>query len=80
MKILIYLPTFNKNQKNLQQILVNTYKTSRLCSQCGDEIKFISNNEVYCKHCKRHKNRHLNSADNIARKAILDLCYSIDVL
>jgi hypothetical protein len=26
------------------------------------------------------KNRHLNSAGNIARKAIRDLCYSIDVL
>jgi hypothetical protein len=27
-----------------------------------------------------YKNRHLNSADNITRKAILDLCYSIDAL
>jgi hypothetical protein len=80
MKVLTYLPTFSKNQKNLQQILINPYKTSRVCSQCGNEIKFISNNEIYCEYCDRHKNRHLNSADNITRKAILDLCYSIDVL
>ena len=80
MKVLTYLPTFSKNQKNLQQILINPYKTSRVCSQCGNEIKFISNNEIYCEYCDRHKNRHLNSADNIARKAIRDLCYYIDIL
>jgi hypothetical protein len=77
-KILAYKPI--KNQKNPEQILVNAYKTSKKCSGCGNEIEFISNNEIYCKYCNRHKNRHLNSADNIARKAILDLCYSIDVL
>jgi hypothetical protein len=77
-KILAYKPI--KNQKNLEQILVNAYKTSKKCSRCGNEIEFISNNEIYCKYCNRYKNRHLNSADNIARKAIRDLCYSIDVL
>jgi len=77
-KILAYKPI--KNKKNLEQILVNAYKTSKKCSKCGNEVEFISNNEVYCKYCNRHKNRHLNSADNIARKAIRDLCYSIDVL
>jgi hypothetical protein len=77
-KILAYKPI--KNQKNLEQILVNAYKTSKKCSKCGNNVEFISNNEVYCKYCNRHKNRHLNSAGNIARKAILDLCYSIDVL
>jgi hypothetical protein len=77
-KILTYKPI--KNKKNLEQILVNAYKTSKKCSKCGNYVEFISNNEVYCKHCNRHKNRHLNSADNIARKAILDLCYYIDVL
>ena len=77
-KILAYKPI--KNQRNLEQILINAYKTSKKCSGCGNEIEFISNNEIYCKYCDRHKNRHLNSADNIARKAILDLCYSVDVL
>jgi hypothetical protein len=77
-KILAYKPI--KNKKNLEQILVNAYKTSKRCSRCGNYIEFISNNEVYCKYCNRHKNRHLNSAGNIARKAIIKLCYSIDVL
>jgi hypothetical protein len=77
-KILAYKPI--KNQKNLEQILVNAYKTSKKCSKCGNNVEFISNNEVYCKYCNRHKNRHLNSAGNIARKAIIKLCYFIDVL
>jgi hypothetical protein len=77
-KILAYKPI--KNKKNLKQILINAYKTSKKCSRCGNNVEFISNNEVYCKHCNRHKNRHLNSADNIARKAIIKLCYYIDVL
>jgi hypothetical protein len=77
-KILAYKPI--KNQKNLEQILVNAYKTSKKCSKCGNYVEFISNNEIYCKYCNRHKNRHLNSADNIARKAILNLCYYIDIL
>jgi hypothetical protein len=75
-KILAYKPI--KNQINLEQILINAYKTSKKCSGCGNNVEFISNNEVYCKYCNRHKNRHLNSADNITRKAIRDLCYSID--
>jgi hypothetical protein len=77
-KILAYKPI--KNQKNLEQILINAYKTSKKCSKCGNNVEFISNNEVYCKYCNRHKNRHLNSAGNIARKAIIKLCYFIDVL
>jgi len=79
-RILTYLPTFNKNQRNLQQILVDAYETSKKCSKCGNYIEFVSNNEIYCKHCDRHKNRHLNSADNVVRKAIIKLCYSIDIL
>jgi len=75
-KILAYKPI--KNQRNIEQILIDAYETSKKCSKCGNYVEFISNNEVYCKHCNRHKNRHLNSADNIARKAILDLCYFID--
>ena len=75
-KILAYKPI--KNQKNLEQILVDAYETSKKCSRCGNYIEFISNNEIYCKYCNRHKNRHLNSADNIARKAMINLCYSID--
>jgi len=77
-KILAYKPINNK--KNLEQILINAYETSKRCSKCGNYVEFISNNEVYCKHCNRHKNRHLNSADNIARKAIIKLCYYTDVL
>ena len=75
-KILAYKPI--KNKKNLEQILINAYKTSKKCSRCGNDVEFVSNNEVYCKHCNKHKNRHLNSAGNIARKAIINLCYSID--
>jgi len=75
-KILAYKPI--NNQRNLEQILVNAYKTSKKCSKCGNYVEFISNNEVYCKYCNKHKNRHLNSAGNIARKAIINLCYSID--
>jgi len=44
MKILTYLPIFNKNQRNLQQILVDAYETSKKCSRCGNYIEFISNN------------------------------------
>jgi len=77
-KILAYKPI--NNQRNLEQILVNAYKTSKRCSRCGNYVEFISNNEIYCKHCNKHKNRHLNSAGNIARKAIINLCYYIDVL
>jgi len=77
-KILAYKPI--KNKKNLEQILVNAYKTSKKCSKCGNYVEFISNNEIYCKYCNRHKNRHLNSADNIARKAIINLCYYINIL
>ena len=77
-KILAYKPI--KNQKKLEQILVDAYETSKKCSKCGNYIEFVSNNEIYCKYCNRHKNKHLNSADNVVRKAIIDLCYSIDVL
>jgi len=70
-KILAYKPI--KNKKNLEQILINAYKTSKKCSRCGNDVEFVSNNEVYCKHCNKHKNRHLNSAGNIARKAIINL-------
>ena len=55
-RILTYLPIFNKNQRNLQQILIDAYETSKKCSKCGNYIEFISNNEIYCKHCNRHKN------------------------
>ncbi|MEM2084043.1 MAG: zinc ribbon domain-containing protein [Nitrososphaerota archaeon] len=79
-KVLTYLPTYNKNQINLEQILVDAYNTSRICSKCGNRIEFISNNEIYCKYCNKHKNRHLNSAGNIVRKTILNLCYIIDAL
>jgi hypothetical protein len=75
-KILAYKPI--KNKKNLEQILVNAYETSKRCSRCGNNVEFIGNNEIYCKYCNRHKNRHLNSAGNIARKAIIKLCYYID--
>jgi hypothetical protein len=77
-KILTYKPI--KNQRNIEQILINAYETSKKCSKCGNYVEFISNNEIYCKYCNRHKNRHLNSAGNIARKAILDLCYLINIL
>ncbi|MEM2416430.1 MAG: zinc ribbon domain-containing protein [Nitrososphaerota archaeon] len=80
MKIVVYLPIFNKNQRNLKQILINPYRTSKKCSKCGNRIELITNNEIYCKYCNKHKNRHLNSAGNIVRKTILNLCYIIDAL
>ncbi|MEM2554467.1 MAG: zinc ribbon domain-containing protein [Nitrososphaerota archaeon] len=80
MKIVVYLPIFNKNQRNLKQILINPYRTSKICSKCGNRIELITNNEIYCKYCNKHKNRHLNSAGNIVRKTILNLCYFIDAL
>ncbi|MEM3062758.1 MAG: zinc ribbon domain-containing protein [Nitrososphaerota archaeon] len=79
-KVLTYLPTYSKNQINLKQILVDAYKTSKKCSRCGNRIELITNNEIYCKYCNKHKNRHLNSAGNIVRKTILNICYIIDAL
>ncbi|MEM3630865.1 MAG: zinc ribbon domain-containing protein, partial [Nitrososphaerota archaeon] len=79
-KVLTYLPTYNKNQRNLKQILINPYRTSKMCSKCGNRIELITNNEIYCKYCNKHKNRHLNSAGNIVRKTILNICYFIDAL
>jgi len=52
-KILAYKPI--KNQRNIEQILINAYKTSKKCSGCGNEIEFISNNEIYCKYCNSIK-------------------------
>jgi len=45
MKILSYLPTFDKNQKNLRQILVDADGTTINCSRCrskGKLIKYIA--------------------------------------
>jgi hypothetical protein len=45
-------------------------KTLKKCSKCGNDIEFISNNEMYYKYCNRPKNKHLNSIDDIIRKTI----------
>jgi hypothetical protein len=69
MKILTYLPTFNKNQRNLQQILVKTRNTSINCSRCGNKgIK--RGKEFFCSKCRFTDNIHINASRNIAKRTI----------
>jgi|GEM_PF-1598290 len=71
MKILTYLPTFNKNQRNLKQILIDSYNTSKKCYRCGNFGKFGEGKESYkfiCENCGIRINKHFNSANNIAKR------------
>ncbi|MEM2208876.1 MAG: zinc ribbon domain-containing protein [Nitrososphaerota archaeon] len=68
-KILTYLPTYNKNQRNLKQILVDSYKTSRICSRCESYGK-IKGKEFFCSKCGLINNKHINASKNIAKRTI----------
>ena len=69
MKILTYLPTFNKNQKNLEQILVDADGTTINCSRCGSKgIK--RGREFFCNKCRFTDNIHINASRNIAKRTI----------
>jgi transposase len=77
MKILSYLPTFNKNQKNLRQILVDVNGTTIYCSRCGNKgklIKYIAKGKIKkffkCNNCKYKDNKHFNASANISKRAI----------
>jgi hypothetical protein len=69
MKILTYLPTFNKNQKNLQQILANAGKTTINCSKCGRKGR-INGRTFECRYCKYKFDKHLNASNNISKRTI----------
>jgi transposase len=69
MKVLTYLPTFNKNQRNLQQILVKACNTSINCSRCGSKgIK--RGKEFFCSKCRFTDNIHINASRNISKRTI----------
>jgi transposase len=69
MKILTYLPTFSKNQRNLQQILIDADYTSIKCSRCGSKgIK--RGEEFFCNKCRFTDNIHINASRNISKRTI----------
>jgi Zn finger protein HypA/HybF involved in hydrogenase expression len=69
MKVLTYLPTFNKNQRNLEQILVKARNTSITCSRCGNKEK-KKGNEFFCSKCRFTDNIHINASRNIAKRTV----------
>jgi dihydroneopterin aldolase/predicted RNA-binding Zn-ribbon protein involved in translation (DUF1610 family) len=77
MKVLTYLPTFSKNQKNLRQILVDADGTTIYCSKCGSKgklIKYITKGKIKkffkCNNCGYKDNKHFNASANISKRAI----------
>jgi len=77
MKVLTYLPTFSKNQKNLRQILVYADGTTIYCSKCGSKgklIKYITKGKIKkffkCNNCGYSNNKHFNAGNNIVKRAI----------
>jgi len=69
MKVLTYLPTFNKNQRNLEQILVDGDGTSITCSRCGNKEK-KKGEEFFCNKCRFTDNIHINASRNISKRTI----------
>jgi len=69
MKVITYLPTFNKNQRNLEQILVKAPNTSINCSKCGSKGK-INGRLFECRNCRYKFDKHLNASNNIAKRTI----------
>jgi ribosomal protein L37E len=69
MKILTYLPTFNKNQRNPEQILVKARNTSITCSRCGNKEK-KKGEEFFCSKCRFTDNIRINASRNIAKRTI----------
>jgi len=68
-RILTYLPTFNKNQRNLKQILINADYTSIKCSRC-ENIGIKRGKEFFCSKCRFTDNIHINASRNIAKRTI----------
>jgi transposase len=69
MKVLTYKPTFNKNQRNLEQILVKARNTSITCSKCGSKGR-INGRLFECRSCKYKFDKHLNASNNISKRTI----------
>jgi dihydroneopterin aldolase len=72
MKILTYLPTFNKNQRNLQQILIDADYTTIKCYRCGSFGKIGKGKNSYfiCEKCGLVTNKHYNASNNISKRTI----------
>jgi len=72
MKILTYKPTFNKNQRNLRQILVDADCTSIKCYRCGSYGKIGKGKNSYfiCEKCGLVTNKHYNAGNNISKRTI----------
>jgi len=72
MKVLTYLPTFNKNQRNLEQILVDADYTSIKCYRCGSfgKIGKRKNSYFICEKCGLVTNKHYNASNNISKRTI----------
>jgi len=72
MKVLTYLPTFNKNQRNLKQILVNADYTTIKCYRCRSYGKIGKRKNSYfiCEKCGLITNKHYNASNNISKRTI----------
>jgi len=72
MKVLTYLPTFNKNQRNLRQILVDADYTTIKCYRCGSfgKIGKRKNSFFICEKCGLITNKHYNASNNISKRTI----------
>ena len=68
-KVITYLPTFNKNQRNIEQILIDADYTSKKCSKCGNKGR-INGRMFECKYCRYKFDKHLNASNNIAKRTI----------
>jgi hypothetical protein len=71
-KILSYLPTFSKNQRNLRQILVDADYTTIKCYRCGSYGKIGKGKNSYfiCEKCGLVTNKHYNASNNISKRTI----------
>jgi hypothetical protein len=72
MKILSYLPTFSKNQRNLRQILIDAEYTTIKCYRCGSfgKIGKRKNSFFICEKCGLITNKHYNAGNNISKRTI----------
>jgi hypothetical protein len=72
MKVITYLPTFNKNQRNLKQILVDADYTTIKCYRCGSfgKIGKGKNSFFICEKCGLITNKHYNASNNISKRTI----------
>jgi len=72
MKVLTYLPTFSKNQRNLKQILIGADYTTIKCYRCGSFGKIGKGKNSYfiCEKCGLVTNKHYNASNNISKRTI----------